>query len=481
MKRFLVILTAFVIASIPASSCIYEYREATFYPNGSQIIGKDWIVVNFTNNLPFQLYDIRLNYRGESIYIPNVAPGVNLKIDPYKTLPGQKFPIRVVANVNGGNLTYRIFNDYSRSVDVKLTIPVFDGFEKCFGCFVNEGNIIFNTSIPSGGFSEFTMQVSSNEVPDGEISFVINNSIPVRYGVDIQISVEKKQSGNDWYATFHLKNNLDRDVNTTFEAWYVINNQKNELFNTTLFLRSGENRTFFASIKNSTPPIFYIRARATIDDSCNVLIIPATKNGKSYIVGYAVLKGFKYSAVIGGGGGAGGGGVGGGAVTGGGGEVVGPPAIQPPQPQQPSPQPVPISLNLPEMTVPSIGIEEATNYVAMMLPAAYGLFFAVVIFPIMSRRGVVVTSDLINPRSFMLIRAYGRRLYSSPSNAFPGCVVIEPDEELVERFMNLGLERRYAEAIAVAIKMKKPLLTDKREVAEIAIQNGCLALPLKWA
>jgi hypothetical protein len=221
-----------------------------------------------------------------------------------------------------------------------------------------------------------------------------------------------------------------------------------------------------------------MRARAKISDSCEAIIIPATKNGNSFVVGYGVLKGFNYTGA-----GVGAGGVGGGA------RVAVPPAPLPPpappapapQPGQPVAQPVPISVNLPETVIPQIGIEEATNYVAMMLPAAYGLFFATVLFPVMTRRGVVVARDLITPRNYALIRAYGRRLYSTPSNAFPGCTVIEPDEGIVERFMNLGLKRDDAECIAVALKMKKPLITDKREVAEVAARNGCIVIQLKWA
>ncbi|WP_456467893.1 hypothetical protein [Archaeoglobus sp.] len=489
MKWLIIAATALVIliSISTTSSCIYEYREAVFYPNETQEVGRDWIVVNFTNQHPFRLYDVELKYRGESVYIPNVAPGINIKVDPYTTLPGEEFPLKVEAVVSGFNITYKIWNYYSQSIDVNVTIPIFRGFEKCYRCSAN-GNITFSASIPSGGSAGFTVKANTSnfDVPDGILSFKLKRSIPVKYGVDVQISVEKEQRGNKWYATFYLRNNLNRDVNVSFEAWYVINSQRSELFNSSVFLKAGENRSFSAPpVENTTPPVFYMRARAKISDSCDVVIMPATKNGNGYVVGYAILKGFSYSG--GGGGEAGGGGGRGGGVV--------PPApppevVPPPQPAQPPapqpgqpvalPVPVQISINLPETAIPNISVEEATNYLAMMLPAAYGLFFATVLFPVMTRRGVVVSRDLITPQNYALIRAYGRRLYSTPSNAFPGCIVIEPDESIVERFMNLGLERKDAECVAVALKIKKPLITDSRKVIEIAAQNGCIVIPIRW-
>ena len=87
-----------------------------------------------------------------------------------------------------------------------------------------------------------------------------------------------------------------------------------------------------------------------------------------------------------------------------------------------------------------------------------------------------MSGDIVTPRSYALLRAYGRKLYSTPSGAFPGCIMVEPDESVVERFMNLGLQRKDAECIAAAIKIKKPLLTSDRHVAEVASRNGCMVI-----
>ncbi|WP_202318555.1 hypothetical protein [Archaeoglobus neptunius] len=484
MRAVYLALMILILSITEVSSCIYEYRDVLFYPNQTQEVGKDWIVVNFTNSNPFPLYDIELSYRGETVYIPSVRPGENLKIDPYKTLSPSPFPLRIDADVVGHNITYTVFNDYSRSVDVNITIPTFTGFEGCDDCRVTE-SIFFNKTIPPHGKSKFTIFIntSSFRIPDGKIHFQIEDVIPVRYGVDVQISVEKEKRGGEWYADFKLKNNLSRDVNVSFEAWYVLRiddhtySNKTELFNETVFLKSGEMKSFSSSVVTDKIPVFYMRARARLSGTCKVYIKPVTGVGNDYIVGYAVLKGFTNSGRVGGGGGAASS-VGAGAVAGanaegkgraGGGETGTSPRV-------PSLQPLPVSINLPSPAIPEITLEEARGYVATMLPASYGLFFAMVLFPLMTRRGVVVGNDMITPHRYALLRAYGRRLYSTPSNAFPGGIIITPDEKLVERFMNLGISRKDAECIAAAIKLKKPLVTSNREVAEIAANNGCIIL-----
>lgn len=119
----------------------------------------------------------------------------------------------------------------------------------------------------------------------------------------------------------------------------------------------------------------------------------------------------------------------------------------------PRPEPITILLNLPSFKVGEISIGEAKSYVAMMLPAAYGLFFAIVLFPIMSRRGMVVSSDLITPQNYALLMAYGRRIYSTPSNAIPGSIIVQPDESIVQNFVNLGLDRKDAECVAISLRI----------------------------
>ena len=481
-----VVLPAILLLLIPtAMACIYEYREAVFYPNGSESVGRDWIVVNFTNPYPFQLYDVELRYRGAMVYLPSIPPGTTAKVDPYTTLPPEEFPVKVYAEVENGNVTYTIHNGFNKSLNVSLSIPLFSEFVRCYGCSAGR-EINFTSEVPANSSSSFTIRVSPTifKIPDGRIEFRVKRHVPVSYGVDVKISVEKEQQGDRWYATFHISNPLSMDTNVSFEAWYTIDSQRHDLFNETLHLKAGENTSVAAPpVVSSTPPVFYIRARAKIDDLCSVTIMPATKNGESYIIGYAVLKGFTAGGGGGaeggvgggvgrggvGGGGAGGGRTGVGGETGTGGKTGEGGRVQ-------YAQPVPFSLNLPEMVAPKISLEEATSYVAMMLPAAYGLFFATVLFPLMTRRGVVVSGDIVTPRSYALLRAYGRKLYSTPSGAFPGCIMVEPDESVVERFMNLGLQRKDAECIAAAIKIKKPLLTSDRHVAEVASRNGCMVI-----
>lgn len=72
--------------------------------------------------------------------------------------------------------------------------------------------------------------------------------------------------------------------------------------------------------------------------------------------------------------------------------------------------------------------------------------------------------------------AYGRRIYSTPSNAIPGSIIVQPDESIVQNFVNLGLDRKDAECVAISLRIKKPLITSSKKVAEIATRNGCVTL-----
>ncbi|KUK05933.1 MAG: hypothetical protein XD48_1821 [Archaeoglobus fulgidus] len=54
-----------------------------------------------------------------------------------------------------------------------------------------------------------------------------------------------------------------------------------------------------------------------------------------------------------------------------------------------------------------------------------------------------------------------------------------PSTPRTERFVGMGLRREHAESIAAAIMIKRPLATTKKEVAEIAVRNGCVPLLLR--
>ncbi|WP_290723402.1 hypothetical protein [Archaeoglobus sp.] len=485
--QFLLILAILIT---PTTACIYEIREVVFYPNATQQVGRDWIVVNFTNPYTFDLYDVNLSYRGEYVYIPLISANSNLKIDPYKTLTPENFPLEVVSTAKreggGVNVTFTMRNNYAESVEVNLTIPKPANFLKCVGCEVGEA-LEFRSEVPAYGERSFSILVSGNsvQIPDSDMSFELKSSVPVDYGVDLLISIEKEQIGDNWSAKFKIKNPLDQDVNVSFDAWYVLKiddytfTEREPLFNETFHLPPGGNRTFQSSLTSDKVPVFYAKARARLSDKCEVYVLPATFVEGNYIVGWATLKGFSQTLPSPGGGGGGAGGGAGGAGGGrpsSGGQV---PPAQPAQPAQPQPVSLPISVSLPSLTVPEIPVEVLESYVAMMLPATYVLFMAVVFVPLMTRRGVVVTSEAVTPQNYALLRAYGRRIYSTPSNALPGSIIISPDEELVERFIDMGLERKYAESIAAAIMIKRPLVTTRRDVAEIAVRNGCIPMLLR--
>ncbi len=217
LRRMRAISLLFLIFLIsPSMACIYEYREAIFYPNATQEVGRDWIVVNFTNPYPFNLYDVNLSYRNEFVYIPFIPPNSNLKIDPYKILTPQTFPLEVTstAGVERGavNVSYTIKNNYDKPVEVRLEIPKPANFQDCVGCEASDV-IKFHSTIPAGGEESFSILVSGNSarISDSSLSFSLTDSVPVEYGVDLVISIEKQRVGNRWFATFRIQNPLDQE------------------------------------------------------------------------------------------------------------------------------------------------------------------------------------------------------------------------------------------------------------------------------
>jgi len=485
MKFTLFLPLILTLTVLPSLACIYEIREAVFYPNSTQFVGRDWIVVNFTNSYSFSLYDVNLSYRGESVYLPYIPSNSNVRIDPYKTLPAQPFPLRVevtAAQQNDQvNVTYSILNDYTKDLDVSVKVPKPENFLACYSCSLEGDKLNFSDSIPAGSYRQFTIAVigSSAYIGEAEMSFALAESIEVEYGVDLQFSIEKSNNGNKWFATFNVKNNLDRNVSAVLEAWVELEGSKTPLFTEKVSLEAGENLSFTHDLTSDTAPVFFMRVRATVEDSCSVTVIPAFRSGGNYVVGEALIAPFSFIAATAGGGG---GGAGGGTVGGGAGIS---PGSWPSQSEgshetsQPSPQPLPVFVNLPSLSLPEIPPEVAKGYVLMIFPAAYGLFIALFFSPLSSRRGVVVTSDAVTQENYAFIRAYGRRIYTTPSNVIPGSLVISPSEEMVRKFMELGLKREYAESIAAAIILKKPLITSSREVAEMAIRNGCIPILIR--
>lgn len=479
MRRLLLV---FILASIihtANSQTLTEYREVTFLPDGAQQIGKNWAVINITNEYNLEIYDINISYRGITISIPAVKQDENFKVYSLNFEP-QMFNLSIFAVVeetaDGFRVKYVVENNYSNPLEIRIEIPPFDGFVSCDKCISGE-NITYAAVVPPEGNRSFNLSISGNSftIPDGDVKFSIESSAPLKFKTPLSFSIEKSYRNGKWFARFDVKNPFESSVNVSLKAWAVVDSISIDLFSINSEIKSGEILTVEKNVTSSSPPVFYLRVEGEVVSSIGVIIVPAKKVGEKYIAGYGILKGLS-------------------------GEKTTPARAEtrvvPPPPSEIAPQvspspivtqpPTPIlqqrkiELNIlqpevPEFTIPT----PARVYVAMMIPATYGLMIFLIVSPVFSSRGVVVDGNALNPRSYALFRSYGRRIYVPPSSAYPGCFVVQPSEELVTTLMeNYNLTREEAETIALAVNLKKPLFTLDRRLAELALRSGCLAFVL---
>jgi len=440
-----------------ANACIIEIREATFYPNGTQSVGRDWIVVNFTNGYGYEIYDVQI---GEIAKIPTLLPGQNVKIDPYLELLPKEFPLVIMAKVEDLGERSRIeyvVKNFGKDMEILISFPRFEGFVDCSDCEVSE-RINFYLFVPSNSSGSFSITAARDFViPDAEVGFKIEESQNLSFGFKIPISIEKGR-GEKWNAKFQTSNPTDKEIEIHVNAWVDLCGEIREIFNESIKLRRGEVFSNAAELESACVPVFFFKGKAKAEDFCSYEIIPCYKFGESYIVGYAILKGFSYSPPA--------------SPT---------PTAPPVFPYTPPPPPIPPTAVWPE-EVQLTGIVEANipstrtlplrikvEYAIMMVPATLGAFTSMFLFPVLNRRGVVASRS--NAKILELL--YPRfRIYTVPSNPITGGILVEPDEEVVSALLSVGLEREDAELIAVAIKIKKPIIARDRRSARVALACG---------
>jgi hypothetical protein len=467
-----------------------EFREVTFYPNGTQKIGRDWIVVDIENQFSNDIYNIRIFYRNTSVVLPHLAPGQSLRIDPYLTLEPHPFDMSVNATSEETPsgyyaVKYTVINKYAFPLHVNITIPMFTSYVRCDGCTVRNQEIVVPLNLSGYGEASFTLYVRNIDIPDGRVAFKVEDIAPLRFSTSLDFSVQKSNIDTSWFATFLVSNPFNYSLNVTLKAWAKVEENETELFNLTLSMGPHGNWSGGATVISDSPPVFYLKVKGSTSRECKVEIMPAISEGARYLIGYGLLKGMVSRE-----------------------EVYRIPYIPPtpiptppqtpptpqvmpttpfpptptPPPFSPTPTPVPptpVPPITPPVIYPEIAKEEAEMYVAMMLPATYGLFIFFVLPAILNRRGVVVAAEDFGRVTFTLAALYGRRLFSSPSNAFPGSIVTQPDDELVNALeTRFGLGRDQAEIIAVAIKLSKPLITSNDKVARAAVESGCMVIRL---
>lgn len=455
------LLTFFVLLFLISisSACIFELRSATFYVNGTQEVTRDWFVIDFTNNYGYTLLDVHFS---DLAFVSVIRDGERVRIDPYKNVSPRIFPIAVFAKVESfGNqsVVRYVLENYGESTEVSVLIPMFQDFISCDNCVISNEGIIFNKTIAKNESASFNLTLKRDfTIPDGKISFSYHGKIDMNFTANIPVIVEKGR-GENWVGIFKVSNVLDKKLKGNVTAFVEIGSNRTTLFHEEIELDPGENFERSEEVKSQLVPIFYFQVQLRVEDYCNLTTLPATEIEGRYVVGYATLKGFTHTA----------------------------PAVIPVVPGPPIPEivtvPTPEIPRTPEVTrieaievVPEILIppprvakEVVVQYVVMMVPAIFGTFFATIFFPVHSKRGIVA----IREHERVLVKLYPKfRVFTVPSSPVRRGVVIEPDEELVFRLLEMGIDRKYAELIAVAIKVKKPAIVGDANVARIAVSLG---------
>ncbi|MCS7118815.1 MAG: hypothetical protein RMH75_02085 [Archaeoglobaceae archaeon] len=464
MKIVFFILLILIIFS--AKGCVLEIRNAIFYPNGTQIVTRDWFVVDFTNKYDYDLFDVQFS---DLASLSIIRKGERVMIDPYKNITPIEFPILIKARVhqfeNGKKIEYTISN-YGDDTRFLIKIPAFSELIRCEGCEISDGSIFFDRKILKNESANFTLVTTQYfTIPDGEVNFFLRDELNLSFTANVPVSIEKGDTDN-WIGIFNISNVLDREIvgkADAFVEYCDTSCNRSELFSESFLLKSGEVFSRRVEVQSTRVPIFIFKVEARVRDFCPLLILPAMELEGKYLIGSALLKGFdhkfplypEFGDFI---------------------EIEAPlPPIPPlPTPFTPTPSPTPIEIEVrttPEVSIPFERVIERQliQYMIIMLPSFFGSFIATVLIPIYSRRGVVALKE---HERIVRILSHKMRIYTTPSSPLNGGKIVEPDEDIVSMLIANGLTREFAEAISVAIKVKKPLIVSDLKTANMALSLG---------
>uniref|UniRef100_A0A7J2TLD1 Uncharacterized protein n=1 Tax=Archaeoglobus fulgidus TaxID=2234 RepID=A0A7J2TLD1_ARCFL len=447
---------AVLILIIAASqACVFEIRSAVFYPNGTQEISRDWLIVDFENNYGYEIFDVDI---GDIAKLPVVRNGERVKVDPYKNLTPRDFPLIVRADIktfpDRSEVEYSIRN-LGKPVKIEISIPIFRDFISCEKCEVLNESIVFRKEFAENETANFTISTSRQfSIPDATISFSYEDSIPLNFTASIPVSIEKGRS-NKWIGIFNITNTIDKEADIKATALVEFQNgSRIELFNESFRLEAGKSFTRSAEVVSDDVPIFILKMNARVLDFCMLRIIPAYEINGRYVVGQALLKGISYFPPV-------------------------PFLPFMPTPEIPTlptpPAETPVSREFIEggtirIIIPERIPKEITfPNLAVTFFSLAGLFIVTVFFPVRSRRGIVAIRKHEKVARIFFPKF---RIYCPPSSPLSFGIMVEPDEETVSALLANGLSRDYAEAIAVAAKVKKPLIVDREDVARIALSLG---------
>jgi hypothetical protein len=263
------IITLLILMGAAKALNITEYRGVVFYPNGSQEVYTDKLLVNSTEE-----YGANITY-GKSFFTPSVGSYVF-------SLPRKPFNLSVVVEAQESWVVYKIKNNYDFVLNISANITATGGAaicgNHCLNAEAEDGYITANFSIPSNETGELFIIPTSSllEVGESYLKFSYSSLAEVNTTLPLLVDIEKNSYDNkNWYATFNVKNLEDRDAIVSLRGWYEVNGSTFELFNYSLTLPGNASWSTSRSIVTSGVPTFYIIASAVNTSLKEVRVIPA--------------------------------------------------------------------------------------------------------------------------------------------------------------------------------------------------------------
>ncbi len=278
MKKFIFILFLF---SLIFSSTITEYKQIHFYPNESQTVINDWLVINIT-----QKFGVNLSYHNYSSFIPfstNYEEAIN------------KTPSNISINgICGDPVLYRIKNNYSEMKDIYVYINISSSYLSCGNhCFsitsVGPTSIV-HLQIPSNSYGDFRIS-SIYSIPSSEISFNATENASVLIGANTILSITKWYNQSLWHVNYSIYNKYNGSVIANGSGW-VENETKHMLINFSVNLQKNQTVVWYRNVTSNGVPKFYLQYNAYNTTKWNVTILPVKQSGSNFVIGRAVVEGF---------------------------------------------------------------------------------------------------------------------------------------------------------------------------------------------
>jgi hypothetical protein len=268
---------------------VFEYDDIIFYPNNSQSINISKLYIDINDINMFQTYII---YKNKTYLFPQLTKNETVDL-PVKNLNISVSISAMKVSESEWTIYYTVKNDYNHNIPVNISFPS--------GYNLNNISIV----VPSKSSKTITLLKNSPSdtiyFEDSNISFIIPSKIKIRYSLSIPFSIEKSNkilnNGTvEWNANCSIYNNKNIPLKLNVSVWAVVEDKNMSLGNFSNILLNP-NSTFEVSysIYSDGVPIFYMDFYNWNETYRDIVIKPALKENKSYIIGIARVKGRSFT------------------------------------------------------------------------------------------------------------------------------------------------------------------------------------------